>query len=190
MEEFCTEPNCGKAVRARKMCNTHYHAWRRRAQKEGTFDNQKPTDLTERFWKFVDKSGQHWLWTGAVNSKGYGRLVVESAGRTQVQRILAHRFSYELHIGPIPDGFKVLHRCDIPLCVHPNDLFLGTIRDNALDMSAKHRGHRPRRFSREQADEIRQAYAAGTRVVDLAFRHGASSVLIYKVLSRRQPYND
>lgn len=190
MPTTCKETGCGKPTVGREMCNTHYHAWRRRAKREGTFVSQKPTDLTERFWKFVDKSGKHWLWTGPVNRKGYGRLIIESENRTVTKRILAHRFSYELHIGPIPEGLNVLHRCDIPPCVHPNDLFLGTIQDNALDMSLKHRGHRPRLFDRQQAQEIRDAYAQGTRVADLAFRHGASPDLIYKVLQRRQPYND
>lgn len=169
------------------MCGTHYAYWRRHAQKDGTFDNQKPRDLTERFWKFVDKSGKHWLWTGPVNGKGYGRLIVGRGGKT---RILAHRFSYELHIGPIPEGLNVLHRCDTPPCVHPSHLFLGTIRENALDMAAKHRGHRPRAFDQQQAQQIRDEYAQGARVVDLAFRHGASIPLIYKVLKRRQPYDD
>lgn len=189
--DTCADPeDCSAEPFSRGLCRKHYARWRRRAHRDGTFESQKPRDLVDRFWKFVDKSGKHWLWTGPVNSGGYGRLIIESDGRTQVQRILVHRFSYELHTGPIPDGLKVLHRCDIRLCVHPMDLFLGTTRDNALDMSAKHRGHRPRRFSLEQAEEIRHAYVTGTRVAELAFRHGVSSFLIYKVLERRQPYSD
>ena len=87
----------------------------------------------DRFWRKVQKSDGCWRWTGKPNKKGYGRFGVNW------MVILAHRFAWEATNGPIPDGLSVLHRCDNPICVRPDHLFLGTIADNNADMRAKGR---------------------------------------------------
>jgi hypothetical protein len=86
-----------------------------------------------RFWSHVDRNGDCWLWLAGLNSYGYGKF--KQAGRT----LGAHRVSYELNVGPIPDGQSVLHRCDTPACVNPSHLFLGSHVDNMRDMAAKGR---------------------------------------------------
>lgn len=88
-----------------------------------------------RFWAKVkiDPEGC-WLWQAGVDRKGYG-IFMRKAG----EHVMAHRFAYEDKIGKIPDGFWVLHRCDIPGCVRPDHLFLGTHRDNMRDMRQKGR---------------------------------------------------
>lgn len=92
--------------------------------------------IEERFWRYVQKTDRCWLWIGAEQGDGYGRLWNPGPG----PRLLgAHRLSWELHRGPIPDGLWVLHRCDNPLCVNPDHLFLGTNADNVKDMIAKGR---------------------------------------------------
>lgn len=91
----------------------------------------RPTEA--RFWPRVKKSEGCWEWTGALNSKGYGRI--NHLGRNT----LTHRCSWELHFGPIPEGLFVLHRCDNRVCVRPDHLFLGDAGDNARDMAAKER---------------------------------------------------
>lgn len=78
-----------------------------------------------------------WLWLGHLNPYGYGRL-----GRNRIER-QAHRLSFLAHIGPIPDELKVLHKCDIPSCVNPDHLFLGTDEDNMQDMVTKGRNVNP-----------------------------------------------
>lgn len=74
-----------------------------------------------------------WEWVGSFTDKGYGQFSYRSYS------FLAHRFAYYLHFNEDPKGLFVCHRCDNPKCVNPNHLFLGTCKDNHLDMIAKGR---------------------------------------------------
>ena len=87
----------------------------------------------ERFWEKVDKSGDCWKWIAHL-LKGYGRF------RLNNKTWSAHRVSWTLHYGEIPEGMCVLHRCDNPGCVNPEHLFLGTRTDNMKDRDQKGRG--------------------------------------------------
>jgi HNH endonuclease len=89
--------------------------------------------LPVRFWEKVQKTETCWVWTGTMETGGYGRINV--GGKWQ----RAHRVAWELSIGPIQAGLCVCHRCDNPPCVNPAHLFLGTQRDNLRDMVAKGR---------------------------------------------------
>ena len=92
-----------------------------------------PQSTHARFWSKVDKSGECWIWTAALNGAGYGVF------RLKDHNSLAHRFAYECLVGPIPAGMQVCHHCDNPPCVRPEHLFVGTHQDNMADMHAKGR---------------------------------------------------
>ena len=78
-----------------------------------------------------------WLWTGATTAAGYG--VVSKGPRAAQKTYLAHRVAFECSNGAIPDGLVICHRCDVPGCVNPDHLFMGTPRDNTRDMMSKGR---------------------------------------------------
>ncbi len=117
-----------------------------------TFHNGHPiVSNEERFWSFVKKTKACWLWTGSA-CKGYGQFR-EHIGPKKNKMRKAHRFSWTLHKGPVPKGMKVMHKCDVGICVRPKHLFLGTLSDNMQDMLRKgrgpdYRGHRNPRFGK------------------------------------------
>jgi hypothetical protein len=84
----------------------------------------------ERFWAKVNKTSTCWEWTGAVRGWGYGAFGLER---------YAHRYSWKLHYGEIPESQLVLHKCDNRRCVRPDHLFLGDQQANITDMVQKRR---------------------------------------------------
>lgn len=151
----------------------------------------RPT-LEERFWAKVDKTpghgpeGECWVWTACRNPDGYGKVSVN--GRV----VGAHRAAWERDNGPVPEGLCVLHRCDVPACVNPSHLFLGSHQENMRDREAKGRGgyghmtgeaHGCAKLSESDVRDIRAAYAAGGCFQrELAQRYGVYQTVISKIV--------
>lgn len=137
-------------------------------------------ELEKEFWANVDKSGEHWMWTGVKRKRGLGYGVFRSRG--------AHRWAWQFQHGPIPFRMKVLHRCDIPLCML--HLFLGTQADNMADMRAKGRGTQGARhpntdLTEEDVAHIRTGAGLATHLM-LAELYGVSRTCITRIVGGRR----
>lgn len=95
----------------------------------GTPDLQPKPTTEERFWSRVDREGPLgcWLWTGSLTGEGYGSF--SGPGRVNV---LAHRFSWSLHGGPLIEGQVLDHLCRVRHCVNPDHLESVSDRVNVL----------------------------------------------------------
>jgi HNH endonuclease len=147
------------------------------------------SNVEERFWKKVNKTETCWHYTGGKTHFGYGAFMIHKDGKKYLEG--AHRFSYALAFGPIPEGLRVLHRCDVPGCVNPDHLFLGTQLDNMRDMYSKGRGRtgKPQRgelsakakLTWDQVREIRRLYPS-LEQKELAKRFGVKQANISRII--------
>ncbi|MCI0564461.1 MAG: HNH endonuclease [Nitrososphaera sp.] len=94
--------------------------------------------LADRLWSKIDKTETCWLWTGKKKCSGYGLIPKGGPGKNS-PALRVHRVMWELTFGPIPEGQKILHKCDVRHCVNPEHLFLGTQADNLADCKDKGR---------------------------------------------------
>lgn len=139
-----------------------------------------------RFWKKVVMldSKECWMWTAYKNEGGYGSFGMDR------KMHLAHRISWQIANGPIPDGMCVCHTCDNPACVNPNHLWLGTNADNSDDKVTKSRQHRPLgrangRAKIGQADVI-AIRADPRRQVDIAADYGINQQSVSHIKRRQK----
>jgi len=98
-----------------------------------------PERVVERLKSGVleDKSSGCWVWQGAVEKDGYGVVYFREYGK--FRKVLAHRLSFEIHHHLIPDGKCVCHSCDLPACINPDHLWLGSHGENHADRDQKGR---------------------------------------------------
>lgn len=134
------------------------------------------SEAPERFWDKVmpEPNSGCWFWMGAVRRR-YGTLSV--SGRMEA----AHRVSYSLFIGPIPEGLYVCHSCDEPLCVNPDHLWVGTCRDNAQDRVAKDRGAHAEKHGHTSLTR------SSVNAIRFLRRRGLKTPLIAKIYGIKRP---
>lgn len=166
----CNIAGCERKYYGKGLCELH---WRRARAHGNPLAGQNHGPVEERFWRYVSKGEACWLWTGNKAPNGYGRI--QSAGRGS-PHLAAHRISYEMHHGPIPEGMVVMHACDTPACVNPAHLSVGTYRDNTADMAKKGRRRGRIILTPQQVADIR-ASNEPARVV--APRYGVSKSAIW-----------
>lgn len=121
-----------------------------------------------------------WLWTGKNAAGGYGYV--------EWTKALAHRHAWESLRGPIPAGMLVRHTCDVPACINPAHLRVGTRQENTADALARQRvaagTHHPAAiFTADQVREIRARYANGETQWSLGNEFGASRSTIWALLT-------
>lgn len=141
--------------------------------------------LADRLMGKVRKTGSCWLWTGPRLRNGYGQIRLPRGKGTT-----AHRASWMVHCGDIPNGLSVLHRCDVRLCVNPDHLFLGTQQENMTDMVQKGRQGKPRgercgssKLNDKAVASIRKDYATGRfTMFELADRYGVVFGTIWQIV--------
>jgi len=127
--------------------------------------------VKERFESKLQITPGCWNWTASVFSQtGYGQFEVDGKNGT------AHRFSYELYVGPIPGGLYILHSCDNRRCVNPDHLRTGTQLENMADMASRDRGTSggKNRHAKLHEDQICEIHFSTKTHAQLAIEYGIS----------------
>lgn len=152
----------------------------------------------DRFWSKVDKRGpdECWPWTAGKLHFGHGAFTVKR------RPIAAHRMSWMITNGPIPDGMCVLHHCDNPSCCNPSHLFIGTKTDNNKDRDSKNRqaqGLRSGRYtkphrnavgvrngraklSEHHIEEIKELRSGGFTLSAIASNYGLGTSQVWRIV--------
>lgn len=151
---------------------------------------QKSADtLVARFWAKVQKTQGCWLWTGGT-IRGYGQFNVGRVADKQ-HTVYAHRHAWAITNGPIGRDVNVCHSCDVPLCVNPNHLFLGSQAENLNDARRKGRlvpGRHLIKVSDDGMRDIMRRYRPGRNGLELASEYGVclNTILRLAAGSRKQ----
>jgi len=175
--DYCIIDGCMKPSKARGWCAAHWARWRSTGDPLGSVPRPSSLELFMRKVR-TSKPDDCWIWVGSLNNQGYGWC-----RRTKEGVLLAHRLSYELFRGEIPEGMFVLHRCDTPA-----HLFLGTAKDNARDMVSKGR-HKPsfwHSIHQYDVEEIRDRFKFGeTNQSALAREYGINPSTVSRIVNNK-----
>ena len=122
----CSIPECPKPVAQNGWCGMHYQRWYRRGNPGLAQVERFRMQPEAKFWNSVERTTTCWLWRAGKDTGGYGVITV------QRRKTKAHRFAYELLVGPIPKGLQIDHLCRVRNCVNPAHLEPVSQRENVL----------------------------------------------------------
>ena len=164
----------------RKVQVTSESGGRKKKLGEGCRGIEITPEKETRFWSSVDKSSGCWTWNKSRSPDGYGTFC----------RVRAHRVSYELRYGPIPNGLFVCHKCDNPPCVNPDHLFLGTVLDNNRDALLKNRkakgeSNAAHKLTESDVVQIRDLYSSGISSKKLSKIYNMHCATIERIVARK-----
>lgn len=172
---------------ASKAKSRAYRA-KKSAERRAANPPKRGSDFIEH-WSIPEPNSGCWLWIGAHDPKGYGRISRKTYGVT-----LAHRYSYISKTGDDPGDLRVCRKCDNPACVNPDHLFAGTAKDNTQDMVSKDRArggrlrHGYNRVTKEMKAWILDGYIPKHPefgIAAIARRHNVSEFALYKLKNSR-----
>ncbi|QBP33292.1 HNH endonuclease [Gordonia phage BrutonGaster] len=152
----------------------------------------KSKPLQERLLsKIATTDSGCWEFTGSLEPSSYGRVWSGGEGG---RMLWAHRASWVVHRGEIPDGMFVCHACDNPPCVNPDHLFLGDHKDNMADMARKGRFNLPKlrgeshpghMLTKQDVQEVRALHSEGVSSRRLGELYGVSKTSILNIINRK-----
>ena len=195
--DFCSKACCEEYMIQRFGC-LHCKKQFKKKRKETKFcsyacrneHKKSPENQEQRFWSKVNKTESCWLWTASTDDCGYGILTRTLGNENERVSYKAHRLSYEMHKGEIPEGSYVCHTCDVPSCVNPDHLWLGSQKDNMVDASDKGRLGKAKgeriglsKLTEEQVLKIRQMAGSMTQC-EIANIVGVCQQTVGRVINR------
>lgn len=184
--EGCSVDGCASPHLAHGMCRKHYERWKKHGDPVVVKQGGNPAgDPVARFWSKVDVRGEDecWLWTGSFVTGGYGGF--KAGGKMH----RAHRYSYELTNGPIGSSdLFVCHSCDVPACVNPAHLWLGTNEDNTADRHSKGRtiSGESHYAAKLTATDVRAIRADDRPTSEIAAFYGISTSYVRSIKRRKK----
>lgn len=130
----CTIDGCERPIKTQGLCNGHYLRVRTTGEPGNNIFQRRYFDSEEAFAAHTTRQGDHLIWSGSKLANGYPTI------RANGKQMLAHRYSYERSIGPIPDGLVIDHICRVPACVEPSHLRAVTQKQNTENVDSPMRG--------------------------------------------------
>lgn len=145
-----------------------------------------PFEIKMRFMDNFTKTETCWIWNAAKHNFGHGRIQVNG------KNCYAHRISYEIFKGPIPNNMAVCHSCDNPSCVNPMHLWVGSPAENFRDMFLKKRNMRGSqapwsKLTEQKVKELRELYRSGEYTMkELGEKYGVYDTTICAIIHRKK----
>jgi len=183
--EGCSVADCKGEHLARGFCRVHYERWKKHGDPLVVKRGGNPSgDPVARFWSKVDirSDDECWIWTGTFVSRGYGGFKADG----KMHR--AHRYAYELANGPIEGDLCVCHSCDVPACVNPAHLWLGTNEENSADRHMKGRtiSGESHYAARLTAADVRAIRVDGRPTSEIAAIYGVTASYVRSIKRRKK----